>query len=249
MQTRWTILPILCLLTLAPATAEPCAGDAIAPAGQVQTVRDGTVRLRDDRQVRLAGLRLERGAEATLRALAGRPLTLRGYAPRTDRYGRLRAQAFVQDGQGEHWLQRDLLARGLARVAIAADRYECAAELYAAEAQARAARIGLWADPAFDIRPSDAAGADIGHFAVVEGRVLDAERKNGRVYLNFGLDWRTDFTATIAPADMKTFRRLKFDPLRLLGSRVRVRGIVQSYHGPEIEIANPFQIEALGATP
>jgi micrococcal nuclease len=238
---RW--LWIILALFTAPAPAEPCAGDRLAPDGVAVAVRDGTLSLSDGRQVRLSGLRLETGAEAEIMALIGRaPLQLRGFSPQADRYGRLRAQAFANG----LWLQLALLSRGLARVEIMPDRYECAGDLYAAEATARAARTGIWSKPAFAIRSPETVGADIGRFAVVEGRVVDGDRKNGRVFLNFGPDWRTDFTVTIAPTDMKAFRARGFDPLRLLGSRIRVRGMVQSYRGPEIEIAVPEQIEVVG---
>ena len=67
----------------------------------------------------------------------------------------------------------------------------------------------------------------------------------GRAYLDFGPDWHTDFTVTIAPADMANFRREQVDPRLYAGKTIRVRGIVQQFHGPEIEIANPEQIEVL----
>ena len=88
--------------------------------------------------------------------------------------------------------------------------------------------------------------ATAGTFQIVEGVVKSADVRGGRAYLNFGADWRTDFTATISPADMKLFRASGIDPRRLAGKRVRVRGWIQSLNGPEIEIAEPEQIEVLG---
>ena len=77
--------------------------------------------------------------------------------------------------------------------------------------------------------------------AAAEGnRLVDVE---GRAYLDFGADWRNDFTATVAPTDMGNFRRAGVDPRDYVGKTVRLRGIVQFFHGPEIEIANPQQIE------
>ena len=44
---------------------------------------------------------------------------------------------------------------------------------------------------------------------------------------------------------MKLFRQGKFDVKTLAGQRVRVRGWLESYNGPEMEIANPAAIERL----
>ena len=52
--------------------------------------------------------------------------------------------------------------------------------------------------------------------------------------------------STIAPDDMKLFRRAGFDPRTLTGKRVRVRGWVEKRNGPQIEIADPDAIEILG---
>ena len=63
---------------------------------------------------------------------------------------------------------------------------------------------------------------------------------------NEGQD-RTDFTVTVSPQDMRAFRQAKFDVAAMQGKRVRVRGWVESYNGPEMEIATPAAIELLAA--
>lgn len=236
-----TLVPAAILVVASPVLAGSCTGPLIAQTHVAGVTLDGSLTLSDGQTVRLAGLRLERRAIALLAALTGKRVELFGYAPLADRYGRLRAQVFA-DG---HWVQQDLLVQGQARVFIDSDRYECAEALYRIETTARAARVGLWADPANAVRTPTTVEDFIGSFQLVEGRVLAAARKQGRVFLNFGADWRQDFTVTIAPQDAKAFRRRKFDPLRLEGSRIRVRGFVQSYRGPEIEVAIPEQIEVL----
>ena len=50
---------------------------------------------------------------------------------------------------------------------------------------------------------------------------------------------------TIEPEDMRTFRQAKFDVAALAGTRVRVRGWVEFYTGPEITITTPAAIEVL----
>jgi micrococcal nuclease len=47
----------------------------------------------------------------------------------------------------------------------------------------------------------------------------------------------------VSPADMRAFRQAKFDVRSLAGKRIRVRGWMEFYNGPEIEIATPAAIE------
>jgi hypothetical protein len=176
-----------------------------------------------------------------LNAMArGHTVDVTAVAPKEDRYDRVRGQVF---NGGDRWLQLALLKNGLSRVDISPDRTECAAELYAAEGSARAASIGLWSEAVYGVRTPDALGGDTGTFQIVQGRVLTADVKSGRAYLDFGADWKTDFTVTVAPEDMANFRRDGIDPRDYAGKTIRVRGIVQQFNGPEIEIANPKQIE------
>lgn len=162
-------------------------------------------------------------------------------SPDKDRHGRVRAQVFV----GDFWLQKELLGRGLARVEISPDRTECAAELFAAETRARVVRRGLWGSSAYAVRTPQNVGLDIDTFQIVEGRVLTTNVKNGRAFLNFGSDWRTDFTAVVDPVDMGNFRATGVDPRSYAGQTIRVRGWVQRHHGPEIEVPNPQGIEVV----
>jgi endonuclease YncB( thermonuclease family) len=240
----------------AQAAAPPCAGDVeIGDAPIVRVEHNDVLILRDGRALHLEGIRVPRAAQDrapqafddqaydALNALAkNQDVVARAVWPKEDRYDRVRSQVFTQDGT---WLQTELLRRGLARVDLAPDRGECNRELYDAEGAARAAHLGLWSAPAYAIRTPDTVKADVGTFQLVVGKVLSTDVRDGRAYLNFGLDWKTDFTVTISPDDMKTFRRMGVDPLGYRDRVVRVRGIVQWLNGPEIEVGNPKQIELL----
>ncbi|MEE9251245.1 MAG: thermonuclease family protein, partial [Alphaproteobacteria bacterium] len=61
----------------------------------------------------------------------------------------------------------------------------------------------------------------------------------------FGDNWRTDFTASVAPRDRRLFEREGHDLMALEGRSVRVRGWVKLRNGPMIEITHPEQIEVL----
>jgi hypothetical protein len=104
-------------------------------AANVQTMRaesNGAVILQDGRAVVLEGILLPGGARdhapkfladqaiAEIDELTrGRLITFAARAPKEDRYGRLRAQAFDDNG---NWLQIAVLRKGLARVFVAPDR-------------------------------------------------------------------------------------------------------------------------------
>jgi hypothetical protein len=252
-------LSVLALLASFPALALPACAPPVEIADlaidrvEVNGVLVGT----DGRALKLEGVLLPGGARdhapkdmqqravATLSEIAaGHLVTAAAAVPKRDRYGRTRGQLFMVDGAPE-WLQIEMLERGLARVAIEPDRRECVKELYAAEAQARARHVGIWALPQYAVRDAGQVSAqDLGTFQIVEGRVMSAAVKS-RGYLNFGADWKHDFTATIAPEDMKTFRAAGIDPEGYAGKTVRVRGIVEWHNGPEIEIASPDDIEVV----
>ena len=83
-----------------------------------------------------------------------------------------------------------------------------------------------------------------GTFQIVEGTVITASVTRGRAFINFGADYRTDFTVTIEPDDMRIFRQAKFDVRTLAGKRIRVRGWIEFYNGPEITITTPAAIES-----
>ena len=177
--------------------------------------------------------------------VSGRTVVLATTAPAQDRYGRLRAQIVVRDGPREFWLQLTLLQHGLARVSIAPDRRECARDLYKAEGDARARKVGIWAARAYAVRtPAQAADA-IGTFQIVEGRVVSVTRRGGRVYLDFLADATNKFAVTISPADLKAFRQTGVDPLSYAGHTLRVRGWIERHIRPEIEVAIPEDIEVI----
>jgi micrococcal nuclease len=141
------------------------------------------------------------------------------------------------------WVQGTLLAVGLARTRTTQSNPELAEQMYALEQQARAKNTGIWEIPEFQVLPADNTdGLDDG-FYIVEGRIVSAALNNNRVFLNFGKDWRTDFTVSIAPADRRRFSRAGLDPLSWNGKIVRVRGWLRHYNGPYIEIDHPQALE------
>ncbi len=67
----------------------------------------------------------------------------------------------------------------------------------------------------------------------------------GRAYLNFAEDYKTDFTITISPRNLKSFSDGGIIPKDFAGRRVRVRGWLRWSNGPMIDVTHPEQIEVL----
>ena len=114
--------------------------------------------------------------------------------------------------------------------------------MLARERQARRARLGIWALDYYAVRTPAEAENHIGSFQLVEGRVVDAAIVRRRGYINFGVDWRSDFTIAIRPRDRKLFGPEGEDILSFKGRIVRVRGWIKSFNGAMIEATHPEQI-------
>ncbi len=162
------------------------------------------------------------------------------------------AQVFVQSEGGRWiWLQQAMLARGAAWARPRKDNLARAAALQAAEDRARGAEEGLWALRDYRVRnlsmilreelPDERCGR--GPFRLVEGVVRDVAVQDGRVYFNFGEDYRTDFTIAIYGDDVETWSGPPFESYE--GKRVRARGHAIARGGPLICADNPLQIVVL----
>lgn len=254
---RLLLLGLLCVFARGlPATAAPLAdgGQAVVAA-----VVDGdTVILDDRRQVRLPGLQAPKIAlgrkgfrdwplgtqsKAALAAMIeGRQVTLRYGGAREDRHGRVLAHLYRDDGT---WVQGEMLRTGMARMYTFPDNRALTDAMRRMESEARAARRGIWADPFYAVRRPEDTGRDIGTFQVVEGKIVDVSLVKGVAYLNFGADWRTDFTVRIGKTALKVFKAAGVDPLEWAGRRIEVRGWIDKRNGPMISASHPEQIDLL----
>lgn len=230
--------------------------------GKVVEVVDGdTVRLASGDQIRLVGIqapKLPLGrpnfekwplADDAKRALSnlvlGKTVDLAYGGRRVDRYRRLLAHLYLKDGR---WVQGEMLSKGMARVYTFDDNRALASKMYAREAAARKARLGIWANPYYAIRTDITVARDVGSFQVVQGTVYRAVRTRRLIYLNFERNWRRDFTIEIDKRAARVFKAAGIDPLALEGKQIRVRGWVKQRNGPAIRVTHPEQIERLGAT-
>lgn len=269
---HWAVILVLCLAlktTAAPGTetTEGYIGndDGLLTGLQTgetlrakQALDGGSLLLEDGRTLKLAGIQAPpappwhkagrdwppaENARALLAELAeGQSLQPAYDSRREDRHGRLLAH--VSDSRGR-WLQGELLRSGWARVQAFEDNRALLSEMLALERNAREAGRGLWAHSYYAVRRHDETGDDLGQFHLVEGRVLEVAIIAGRAYLNFGEDWRSDFTLVIDPAPRRRFEAEGLDPANFEGQRVRARGWLEFRNGVTINITHPEQIEVL----
>ena len=235
-------------------------------SGKVKSVLDGdTLYLDSGLKVRLSAMQapklplgrkgfkawpLGEEAKAALVALT-RERTIRLYygGERRDRYDRALAQVYLvgKDGDADLWVQEEMIRLGMARVYTWPDTFQDSVRLYAAEYEARAAGRGIWGHDDYAIRSPapDALAQDVDSFQIVEGIITSSADIRGRVYLNFGANYKTDFTVAIAKKDRKRFKKAGLDLTDLDGARVRVRGWIELMNGPMIWLDHPERIEIL----
>jgi endonuclease YncB( thermonuclease family) len=245
--TAAVVLGAIAPTVTGPALAAPCSFEPQGE-GRVSAIIDArTFRMDDGREVRLAGIETVAGGAAALGALvAGRNVTLRGETDAPDRYGRQPTFVFVEQATAS--VQSHLLAEGDALVSGNIADKACAAELTAAEAAARQARRGIWADRAA-IKNAESPGdilARIGQFTVVEGKVLSVRQAGATTYINFGRRWTRDFAVTISRRVMPAFEAAGISVKSLENKRIRVRGWIEARGGPRIEALRAGQIEMAG---
>lgn len=153
-----------------------------------------------------------------------------------DRYGRTPVILY-KPGDKRSW-QEHLLQQG---AALTYDRAAVPAAWVKAEADARTAKRGLWAET--PLSPAQAA-KHIGEFQLVEGVVTRTYKSRDTYYINFGEDWKTDFSLRIPRGAWRSFGK---DFTIADGSTVRARGALFLENGPMIEVTRPQQLEILHA--
>lgn len=229
-------------------------------SGRIDKIIDGlTILLKDGKIIRLTSIDIPdfhiwRDAPYSEAALELLEKTLPEgtevmiYQTRMAKKGRLTRMkhnlAHIVTKKDDLWIQGLLLAHGLVRVQMTPNAPEMAEQMFKIEQDTRAAKRGIWEDESdYLILTPDNAADVIGEFAIVEGVVQKTATVRNNVYLNFGADWKTDFTIMIPPAMRKKLAQKGIDPLGLAHERLRVRGWLREYNGPLIELDDPLHLE------
>lgn len=182
--------------------------------------------------------------------LTGKEIHYQLTGPGLDRWGRAIAFVFAEDPGGAPLsVGAALLDAGLARYEGSPAALPCRAVLLAAEAGARRAGLGLWADPYYAV----IAAADRLSFAektgtavIVEGRITGIADRRPRIMLLFGHRPGWDFSVAVVPRNNKAFDAAYAGAAGLAGRSVRVRGLLDTRFGPQIEIETLDELEMMG---
>lgn len=218
------------------------------------------LRLGDGRLVRLAGIDVpgppldaEDGASSPLglaalsalaKAVAGGAVLVPLDAEAADRHGRVPGYLRLPGGRTA---QEILIEAGLARARWLPGEASCFLQFRAAEGMAEEARLGVWGSPDYATRAADDASlrSRIGLYELVEGRVLSVGHGSRMIFLDFGHDYRRDFTVMVAPKVAEGLASAGVPADALVNRSVRVRGVIEESGGPAIRLNDPAEIEVL----
>lgn len=250
----------------------PCALEP-GPMRAVAGVIDGeTVRLDDGAHVRLIGAMAPRATDAGVvdatlpwqpeteardalaKLVGGQSVALTFAGPRADRHGRVLAHLFVTRDGADIWVQGRLVETGMARAYALPKSDGCVGALLEREKRARVSGLGLWSHAAYQIRPGDRP-TELGPyrytFQIVRGRVAQGRASRGVSMIELASSEVE--TADATPPSRRIFRvvwrRQAANTLALqrpedfAGKSVLVRGWIDVFRGPEIEITTAGQLE------
>jgi endonuclease YncB( thermonuclease family) len=163
----------------------------------------------------------------------------------SDRYGDRLANLWSL--KEEAWLAEVLAGEGLALVAPAVLFDPEYGPVTAAERAARETGLGIWSNPMHRVLCAGEAQEGIDQLRVVQGRIRETRVAAGFLYLNFGADWRRDFTLRLK-AGRGARRAEQLLLARDLQDHVlEVRGWLYFRGGPMIDLDNLGRISIIAA--
>lgn len=249
---RWiAACGLACLLILAMPGPAPAACSFEPLAASVTGIgADGVLHLDDGTAAQVVDIAIVRLDDALDTIRTEQAAILRLVDGEPDRWGRL---PVTLAGPDDDNVSRMLVRLGLARIDPGTRPALCDPGLMAIEEEARRYRRGLWRDPAsrpVNARNSRALLARIGEFVLVEGRVESVGERPRTTFIDLTGRWQGGFTVTVpnalwqeVVAQMQETHGL--GPEDLTGRRIRVRGVMQRWRGPAIELAIAAFIEIL----
>lgn len=192
-------------------------------------------------------------ADAALQARAALDALIEGQAlsiseaGEPDRYGRTPVQAQLDTGED---LAAALVEAGWAILWPRNDQPADFDRLRQAELTARRARAGGWAGDVFKVHSPDpnALAQRLDSAVIVRGRIVSTgEARNGRIYLNFGLNWRDDMTLSASSQVRQDFEEAGVTLESLDGAVIEARGWLYAENGPMIALTHPDQLAIIDA--
>lgn len=271
------VIVIISLLWPAVSTASTaCNHPTLRRHTVIDIIDTRTLRLDDGTQLRLAGILgptpydspstpapwpPETAAQAALAAHAlGHNVSVSLERNGRDRYGRYVGQIFLGQKSSDQnsradtrWLQAMLVRAGHARVLLTPEMDPiCAKILLTAEAKAAAAQRGLWQLALYNPKRAE----DIWQllrlrstYQIIEGVIARVSVGRSAIYLNFGRNWKRDFTVRLSRFMVKRAGISPAAARQLKNKSVRVRGWIEKRNGPLIRVWRAEQVELLDLGP
>ncbi len=217
---------------------------------KVTRIYDGdTIRLDNGESVRYIGIDTPEthhpyrpveflGKEATQMnqdLVGGKRVYLELDVRRRDRYGRLLAYVFLEDGT---FVNAELARLGYAYTMTIPPSVKYTELFRKVAREARENKRGLWQET--ETIRMDEASRYLGKVKTVKCKIIETYDSGKVVFLNTGKDYKTDFTVVIFHGALDNF---PFDPLIYYkGKEIEITGKIIEYWGPEIIIEDPTQI-------
>jgi hypothetical protein len=179
--------------------------------------------------VRLGGLLYDKdatGLETLVKT--GDRVRVRFFSDTPDRYGRKPVDLYLKDSR---WVQGELVRNAQAIPYPYPKEENHIRDLYVLE---NPHPLSALSD---QIKPDG--------FAIIKGHVVDVAIIKGTTYLNFGANWRDDFTIRINRNKEKLFKSYGLDLNTLKGRHIQIRGWVINQNGPMIVAEHPTQIQLI----
>lgn len=170
--------------------------------------------------------------------IAGRRVRLELEAEQRDRYGRLLAHLFDDEGNN---LNARLLREGFAHVSIHPPNTERTREYLALERVARGEERGIWRLPQYQRAPAATAWQWPNSFRRLYGRVTTVEQSRRYLVLHVA----EQLTVRVALDQLDTFAAAGIDLRALAGQVITVRGWVhrRDQQPPHMKLYHPLQLE------
>lgn len=191
---------------------------------------------RDDRRAEPLG---DEAHKRLKNLLQGESVYLEFDQKRRDRFGRLLAHVYLDDGTS---INETLLRDGLARALFLQPNMKHLRLYYEVEAEAQKLKKGIWSIKEYQLRPLEQAMQCIRQFCRLHGKVSRVETKRHYTYIQMS----GKLQLSIANRNLQQFKQADINPDDLQGAELTARGWVNRRRGQaNIKLHHPYQIKIM----
>ncbi len=159
-----------------------------------------------------------------------------------DKYHRMLAYIFLDNGK---MLNELMVEDGFAYVYNFPPNVKYTAVFNSAEAYAKRKHLGIWKNKIKTISANNLKKLykNIGKYVEVKGYVTSTYKSKKAIYLNFGKNYKKDFTAVIFKNCWNLFKENPDSFFKY--KKLKITGKLSNYNGPEIIVSNLNQIKLI----